>query len=444
MGETNGSDTQELDKSTAVGNTTSDNKEKPAKTNDNELKATFHPGEEDRFATIASVAQAKQQKQAKQRKEKALSNQSSKVSGFVAGIAIIGALAALGGVGYLWNEGRVEKAKLEFEKHNQQVELEAQRTQLAALQSTIDSLQKELGETKLLAANVQSDSNLLNGRLSAIEGQIAEMTGSHRIDWMLKEVEHFIMVAERRLSLLGDVNGAQALMFEADQLVREMAEPAARPLRKAVQEDLYALNQAAEVSVDTEGLFTKLGLLNDKVGDLKISSIKYEMELTQSPTEEIVPEDGLAYAWYEIKHFFKSLVRVQHVTENEIKPLLLQDQQAFIEQNIRLLLEQAQLALLRGDQIVYNASLKEVANRINTYLRTNTSESQAFLKTLAELRQEVIDPAVPSIENSVRAVQVFRDYWQKEKVERQLSRAAIKSAVQQSQPVEPQPASEQQ
>lgn len=361
----------------------------------------------------------------KKRKEKVLSTKSSSAAGIFAGIAIVGALVALGGVGYLWNEARVEKAKLAFENNSLQSELNAQRTQMSTLQTSLESLQKELASAKDYAAKVESDNGMIGGRVSALEGQIAEMTGSSRIDWMLKEVEHFIMVAERRLSLLGDVDGALALMLEADQLVRDMAEPSARPLRTAVQKDLVALKASSDTSVDTEGLFAQIAILNSKVAELKSAAITYEVRMPVAATHETVPEDGFGYAMYEVRQFLKSLVRVQRVTEAEVKPLLLQDQQAYVEQNIQLLLEQAQLAMLRGDQAVYTASLKEAASRITSYLRTNTEASKSFVASLEQLSAVTVQPAVPSIEGSVRAVRVFRDFWQTEKVERQLGRAAI-------------------
>ncbi|MDX1694608.1 MAG: uroporphyrinogen-III C-methyltransferase [Ketobacteraceae bacterium] len=400
-----------------------------------DYQASFHPDTETRFATLSQgngdKGNSMEKTQAgKPQKEKALSKQSS--SSFPTVLAVIAlfiALAAAAGIGYLWNESRVDNARLAYEKSSLQADIKAQDARLEALQATITALGKELQDTENFAATVKANNQTLDGRVAAIESEIAEMTGSSRIDWMLREVEHFVMVAERRLSLLGDVDGALALMIEADQLVREMAEPAARPLRNAIQSDLMLLQQASDVSVDTEGLFARLSLLSEKVPALRAASINYEMSLESKKQTETVPGDGLAYAWYEVKRFLTSLVRVQRVTDGEIKPLLLQDQQIFVEQNIRLLLEQAQLALLRGDQVIYETSLGEVESRIREYLRTNTKEAESFLKSIAQLKAAVVNPPVPSIESSVRAVQVFRDYWQKEKVERQLGTAAIENAV---------------
>ena len=365
----------------------------------------------------------------KHTKEKALSNSSSSSSSKLTVATLILSLSAAVGVGYLWNESRVEKARLDYANKGLQADIVAQATRLEALQASLRETERKLQESQTMAAQIAGSTEALDARMIVIEAEIAEITGSSRIDWMLREVEHFVMVAERRLSLLADVDGALALLIEADELVRDMGEPAARPLRTTLQADLLALQQAASVSVDTEGLFAKLSLLGEKVPALRAASINYEMSLASEERQVNVPSDGLAYAWYEVKRFVLSLVRVQRVTDGQIKPLLLQDQQIFVEQNIRLLMEQAQLAILRGDQVVFDASLGEVQSRVREYLRTNTPEAEAFLATVAQLRAATVKPAVPSIEASVRAVQVFRDYWQREKVERQLGAAAIQEAV---------------
>ncbi|PIE40589.1 MAG: hypothetical protein CSA49_07695 [Gammaproteobacteria bacterium] len=379
--------------------------------------------------TTTPESAASQSEVAVSQKQQKASKKSSPVPGILAVIAIIFALIALAGVGYLWNEARIEKARLVYENSSLHTELDIQRGQMKSIQDALAATRKELESAKSFVVSVQSDNDLVIGRVSAIEGQMAEVTGSNRVDWMLKEIEHFIMVAERRLSLLGDVDGALALMMEADQLVRDMSEPGARPLRNAIKKDLAALQAASDTSVDTEGLFAQISLLNAEVSGLMSTSINYEMSLPVKDVDQTLPKAGFEYFMYEVREFIKTLVRVQRVTDGEIKPLLLQDQQAFIEQNIQLLLEQAQLALLRGNQVVYTTSLTEAAKRVVNYLRTDTVAGAAFIASLKKLSQMNVQPEVPSIENSVRAVQVFRDYWQKEKVERLLGRAAIEAEI---------------
>lgn len=356
---------------------------------------------------------------------------SSKGPWILGTLAFLASLGALGGVYYLWNQSQLEITRQNGEASALQAAISGQKSNLESLQGSLSGMesriQQTLRSTNEAKAQLESESGALLGRMSAIEGQIAEVTGSQRIDWMLKEVEHFIMVAERRLSLLGDVNGAIALLGEADNLVREMLEPSARPLRKALKQNLMQLEQAAKVNVDTEGLFLSIVALHEQVDELPVEGVSFEMNLAKPDAPEATPEPGIDNFLSEMKNFADSLVNVQRISGEEIRPLLLNDQRAFVVQNIKLLLEQAQLALLRGDQKVYEASLEAAGKRISSYLRTNEKGVANFLDSLKKLEQATVKPVVPSITESVRAVQVFRDFWQKEKVERLISRGKIET-----------------
>ena len=437
----------ELDKAQPVGNTkegandisaspgvgANDNRDKGVESVQQDageaVDGTFHPDTEDRLATIASTKAAGGTSVGNTYKERPLSKQSSSVTGIFASLAIIVSLLAVGGVAYIWYEIRLKQADIASEKVSLERDIESQQSQINRLLTDIEALQTQLESAQSETSDVKARGAELSDRMATVEGQVAELTGAQRIDWMLKEVEHFVMVAERRLSLLGDVDGATALMFEADQLVLRMAEPAARPLRAAIKADLYALEQAGSASIDSEGLFAQLSLLKKQMATLEPAAVQYEPVSTvpvQSPPPGLF---GFEYLWFEIKSFFKSLVRVQRVADGEVKPLLMPDQRAYFEQNMLLLFEQAQLALLRSDQQVYTASLIDIGERVELYLRTNTSAAQAFLKSVSSLADKNIAPSIPSIEKSVRAVQVFRDYWQEEKVERQIGREAINAEV---------------
>lgn len=338
-----------------------------------------------------------------------------------AGGALMFSLLSLGGAGWLFyqqNQQQLQqmdvlkdKSALEMKLHTQQQLIEALQSHVAKSSSTLDALNATSGS--------------FEGRIGYMEQQLSEMTGTQRVDWMLKEAEHFVMVAERRLSLLGDVDGGLALLNEADKLVRDMGEPTTRPLREAIAKDLASLKLAESDSVDVDGVFIKLNLLTQQISDLDRVAMKYSLQTAAEPDANAQPESGLDYFLGRAKALAGSLVTVQKLDDNKIKPLLMADQQAYLEQTLQVLLEQAQLALLRGDSSTFAVSLKEVSNRIGQFMRTDTKAAGLVLAELKTLEQMNIKPAIPSIEKSVRAVQVFRDFWQNEKLERQATQAAI-------------------
>ncbi|MCG8315703.1 MAG: uroporphyrinogen-III C-methyltransferase, partial [Pseudomonadales bacterium] len=292
---------EQLDKAQPVGNT---NKERAMESQDKAGEAvdgTFHPDNEDRLATLASRPAMRDKSVAYEQKERPLSKQSSKASGVFAGLAIVFSLIAFGVAGYVWYEFRLKQADTASENVALLRDIESQQGQINTLLGEIASLQSQVQSAQSETSSIRASGNELGDRMAAVEGQVAELTGAQRIDWMLKEVEHFVMVAERRLSLLGDVDGATALMFEADQLVLRMAEPAARPLRTAIKDDLYALEQAGSAAIDIEGLFAQLSLLKKQVALLEPAAVRYEA--APNPEEETAAPAlfGIEYMWFEVK-----------------------------------------------------------------------------------------------------------------------------------------------
>ena len=248
---------------------------------------------------------------------------------------------------------------------------------------------------------------------------------------MLREVEHFITVAEQRLTLLGDATGALALLQEADDIVRAMQEPSARPLREALVRDIHKLKLAAETNVDVEGIFLRLSQLSDRVIKLGIPSF----ELKQAPMEpepgEVLPEEGLALFWYRFKKFLGSLYDYQKHPKG--RPITLTEDREFLARNVVMLLQQAQLALLRGDNEAYRVSLTGARERVEMYIQQQTGETRFFVAELSDLLKVKLRPPMPTIEESTRGVRVFRDFWNKEKLIREQQVQKLQQASQQEQ-----------
>lgn len=343
-------------------------------------------------------------------------------------IALLIAIAGAAGAGFLlyWSElKRVESLQeitLLKSSINDQA---AQITQLRNEQQQTSSYVQQ-DRSALQKASVSREE--LNTRMAALEKQIAIVTGSHRIDWMLKEIEHFIMLAERRVSLLGDAKGALALLQEADTIARDLNEPAARSLRDALTKDMHALQIASEASLDIDGIFLRISNLVQRVPKLNIP--RYELYQTPPGAEAGVAasSEGIELFFDRFVNFLTSLVRYQK--HDKQKPVLLTAERDYMAQGIVLLLEQGQLALLRGDTNAYRLSLSEARNRIDSFLLVQQDEAKLFITELDALAAIKLRPPMPTVDGSVRAVQVFREFWSKEKPARE--QALLKLELQQA------------
>ena len=338
-------------------------------------------------------------------------------------LAFLLALAACLGVGYMLYQQHQELATKVEERQQQARESQAQANAISTMQTEMKTLTQQLKLERDAIKSANQNRELLQSRMSTLEKEIATVTGSHRIDWMLREVEHFINVAEQRLSLLGDARGALALMLEADDIVRAMSEPTARPLREALVKDIHELKLAAETSVDTDGIFLRISDLAKRVDQLGLPHYEMRQEAPVDTMSEDMPEDGLELLGARFVTFLDSLFRYQKHVKS--KPMLLSAERDYLAQSIVLLLHQAQLALLRGDNTAYHLSLTEARERIGLYVRQQTKETQFFITEVTALGAIQLRPEVPTIEASSRAVRVFREFWNKEKLIREQETMAL-------------------
>ena len=78
--------------------------------------------------------------------------------------------------------------------------------------------------------------------------------------------------------------------------------------------------------------------------------------------------------------------------------------ESVIRQNLQLMLEQAQLALLMRDNEVYQRSLGKCLEWIRLHVATDTPAAQLVVDGLLELRAMDIDPLLPSLGQSLDSI----------------------------------------
>ena len=130
--------------------------------------------------------------------------------------------------------------------------------------------------------------------------------------------------------------------------------------------------------------------------------------------EEIPARSGIEEAptgrWQEQLSRFgqelKDLVVIRHHDE-ALEGLIAPEQESYLRQSARLLLEQAQLALLKEEQGLYEASLDKTLGLIDSYYDTESSEVQAVIERLQELKGANIQPELPDISGSQQALAEF-------------------------------------
>ena len=300
----------------------------------------------------------------------------------IALLALLVAVLASAGIGYeyfLLQEQQQLSTKL----------LDSQNRIEQDLKNTSQALNRES------IARKNSENEFLSFKI-AMEA-LATKLGRTSNEWRLAEVEYLLTIANHRLTLAHDRVTAIAIFENADQRIKELADPALLKIRKLIKKELILLNAVKEP--DVAGMALSLGSLVSEVERLPLIN-KEQVAVATGQIKDQAPEswqDIPAVVWKDIK----SLVVVRR-HKQPTEPLLPPAESWFLVQNLRLKLEQARLALLRGDTNLFRQNLKESDTWMSTYFNEESPGVINALKETSAMAKIELSPATPDVSGSLR------------------------------------------
>lgn len=304
-------------------------------------------------------------------------------------ILALAAVVAAGGW-FGWQHHNVLVAQLNYFKQAQQ----QQQTGEQQLQQAQAQLKQELAQQskKISALDEQST--------YALE-QISKMSGADRQDWLIAEAEYLLRLANQRLQLERDWGSALAMLQAADKVLVEAGTPQLAGVRAHIADEMLALREAP--AIDRQGAALRIQSLQKAIPQLPWLP---EKMLEAESTEAAAPAP--ASTWYEafwnkFTSSLASLIRIQE--RNTDNAPLTPKQQYNLQQAMYLMLEQAQVALLKEEQALYEHSLQRVSDWIQSYLIIEDNKTAAVQQSLQELMQWQVAPARPDISGSLQSLQ---------------------------------------
>ena len=250
------------------------------------------------------------------------------------------------------------------------------------------------------AAQVDERLAAADSALTEALNQITQAAPPSEREWKLAEVEYLLRVANHRLLMEQDVATALGLLQAADGILEALDDLVLHPVRAALADEMLALSRSE--GADVQGLYLRLDALKRQLETLALARPQYRLaEPEEAPNEPSGVLDAVAAE-------FRQLVRFRRI-DTPAKPLLAPKEAVYLELNLRLMLEQAQLAALKRDQVVFDSSLGSALEWVRNYLALDDPDVQDTLLALADLRQVQLDVPLPDLSASLNAlVQVRR------------------------------------
>lgn len=289
---------------------------------------------------------------------------------------------------------------------------------ITTTRSELDKLQKSLGEVRRILPDMvkeqqTADTELqrqldilndgmrqLNTLLLAQQKRLAEI-GSSEISaqraWVQAEVIFLLRVADQRLSLVADRDGALKALQIADRRLGDLGTPVFTPVRAKIADEIRSLQ--AVIKTDIGGIAERLAGFAGSVQALPLTN-------SIGPQSPGVEETDASDDWSidravdKMKQAFSGMVRISR-SEEEITPVLAPKERFFLRRNLELQFEMARLSAMQRDQENFEQSLDQAASWIGLYFDTANAEVGDILAAIDALRTTDLSPPLPEISGSL-------------------------------------------
>lgn len=332
------------------------------------------------------VAETTVDKQNKVDKQKTAATE-KKPRSLLAALALVLVLLALVAIAGLSWKG------FEFIQQLSSLELKLQQSEQAklAFNKELSTLQQQLKTQTQLQQHTSQ--------------RLAELPGADTDDWLIAEAEYLLRLANQRLNLEKDLQGALAILTAADGILEETKNPQLDSIRAILANEIVTLR--AVPAVDITGAVSRIQAVQEQVIQLewmprslpkaatKVETVEDKVELTTWQKFLVKAENGL-----------NSMVRIkQH--DKALPAPLTPDQHYYLQQNMQLMLEQAQVALVRQQADLYLHSINRTQAWLSEFVRSETAQAQALQQTLSELAKWKVAPALPDISGSLNKLRRY-------------------------------------
>lgn len=271
------------------------------------------------------------------------------------------------------------------------------------LVKTVSQLQIRVDETQTNLETIKKEHTQANENFEKSITALQQTLSSNPNTWHVNETQFYVNLADSQLRFENNVTAAIQLLQLADQSIKNLSDPTLDNIRRALAQDIAAL-QAVPL-VDVTGIYMRLAALNNQIDQLPTMNQAAE---NQSATTAV---DSKAPWWKKgLTDSFNALEKIVVIRYNNsnMPPLVTPTQKEFLIQNMHALVEKTMWALLHRQPEIYKESLAQTIQWSHLFFMSNSPLTQSFVTNLNQLQEIVIDPKLPSLTLSQQAL---HDYF---------------------------------
>lgn len=310
------------------------------------------------------------------------------------------AVIAAGVAGFLWWQYRafyVDLSESDIALNRDLEQLRASsRREADSIESIVDLVEENRGATATLGDeldDLQPTLVQLAQRIDALQGGSFDS----RALWLRAEAEFYLATANTELDVAGHWENAITALVLADDLLRELANPALNSVRGAIADELTALR--AVRLPDTQGLAYTLASLAGRVDGLPMRADNPE-NFRAAPADLDEVEPGLGRLVRGLREALLGIVRVER-RDAPVGVVLTNTERRIVRRQLELELGLARAALAGAQDQAFRVSLEAAEELLRREFDRGASEVASALDTLEAMRRLDIAPQRPDISRSL-------------------------------------------
>jgi uroporphyrin-3 C-methyltransferase len=301
-------------------------------------------------------------------------------------------LGLIGAAAYYWQLQQQSDAENQALVLKLRSQLDS-KASLPQIQSQLAPLKSGIGSS---AARIEALQKQQQG-LQASTEKLFDMYSQGKSDWQLAEVAYLMRIAQHKLALENDFEGAALTLQAASNKIAETADPGFLPVRVLISEEIAALKTRARP--DLVGMTLLLSQLGQQIRQLKPGyqpasdmSIPSPENAPAAPAPEKSIED-------KVKSFFSNLVTLKHnKTQPTTTEALIINIEEIMEGNLKL----TRWTLLERDDFQYRQLMQENIRLFKKYYNLDDAANNDFYTQLLQLQKSPLKPQKPAIDGSLQ------------------------------------------
>ncbi len=313
-------------------------------------------------------------------------------------LIIIAGVTAAGGF-YLWQQQQILIKKQQASRNGLELQLRQFKSQA---DSNTASLNQSIQKNNLLIQNLATDQK----QLVDISQTAIEVTNRGQKGWILAEIDYLLRIANRRLQIARDINGAIAALQGASQRIYDLGDIGLFNIRQQLSKDIGELKALHQI--DVNGTAMAIDQMIAHLSELPFKSIEDEVKAqfkkdNAATNNETVVENNNNFVDSVINTVMKiGEIKIHH---RSLEPASSAEQQSQLEQILRTHLLGARLAVLRYDQKQFVHDLQQSQNILHLHYKESDNRVSQMQNDLTEFLNLNLTPDLPDITKAWRLLQ---------------------------------------